>query len=80
MLPDGQKFKDIEQFQAILMTQDRKLARNVAEKLVVYGTGAPIAFADEVMIDEIVAQAAKENYGFRSILHAVVTSNLFRTK
>lgn len=80
VLPDGQKFKDIEQFQAILMTQDRKLARNVAEKLVVYGTGAPIAFADEVMIDEIVAQAAKENYGFRSILHAVVTSNLFRTK
>lgn len=77
---DGQKFKDIDELKALLFAKERKLAHNVAEKLVVYGTGAPVSFADAFAIEQIVDQAAKDGYGFRSVLHAVVTSPLFRTK
>lgn len=79
-LPDGRAFRDIDEFRSLIAEQPRTLARNVAEKLLVYGTGAPISFADRQVIDEIIEQAADNNYGFRSILEAVVSSRVFLSK
>jgi hypothetical protein len=80
VLADGRKFDDAEQFRSLLTAEPRRLAHCVAEKLIVYGTGAPISFADREAIEAIVNEAAKENYGFRSILYAVVSSPLFLNK
>jgi hypothetical protein len=79
-LPDGQKFQDISEFRSLLCAQPEKLARGLAEKLVVYGTGAPISFADRAAIDDIVKRAVADNYGLRSIVHAVAQSPIFLTK
>jgi hypothetical protein len=79
-LPDGREFAGIEEFQALIAADPQTLARNVAEKLLVYGTGAPISFADRRAIDDIVKQARNSNYGFRSILEAVVASPVFLNK
>jgi len=79
-MPDGREFRDVGEFRALVVSEPRKLARNLAEKLVVFGTGGPISFADRQAIDEIVDQAAAEDYGFRSIVHAVVTSPMFLCK
>ncbi|WP_417847250.1 DUF1592 domain-containing protein [Thalassoglobus sp.] len=79
-LPSGEKFKDIKQFRSIVAAKPAELAKNVAEKLVSYGTGAPITFADRTQIEEIVAHTSKNNYGFRSIIEEVAASELFRTK
>ena len=79
-LPDGREFRDIQEFRSLIASQPRKLARNVAEKLLVYGTGANISFADRQAIDQIVDRAAQDNYGFRSIVHAVTTSPTFLSK
>jgi hypothetical protein len=79
-MPDGREFDDIDEFRALVAAEPRKLARNVAEKLMVYGTGAPISFADREAIDDIVEQAEQEQYGFRSIVRAVVASPLFLSK
>jgi hypothetical protein len=79
-LPDGREFRDIQEFRSLIAAQPRKLARNVAEKLLVYGTGANISFTDRQVIDQIVEQAAQDNYGLRSIVHAVTTSPTFLSK
>jgi hypothetical protein len=79
-LADGREFRDIQEFRSLIASQPRKLARNVAEKLLVYGTGANISFTDRQAIDQIVDQVAHDNYGLSSIVHAVTTSPTFLSK
>ncbi|MCC9607302.1 DUF1592 domain-containing protein [Blastopirellula sp. JC732] len=79
-MADGTEFKDVEGFQALTVSKPRKLAACVAEKLLVYGTGAPIAFVDRDAVEAIVDESAAENYGLRSIVQAVVASPVFLCK
>ncbi len=80
VLADGRRFQNLEEFQRLVCDRPEDLARNVAEKLIQYGTGADITFADRDEIAAITAQAATDNYGFRSILDAVITSPIFQHK
>ena len=79
-MPDGQDFKDIDGFKLLVTQKPEKLAANVAEKMIVYGTGAAISFADRQAVEDIVSQVADKEYGFRSILHAVVAHEVFLSK
>lgn len=79
-LPDGRKFHDIDEFRGLIAADCQRLARNVAEKLVVFGTGAPISFADRQAVDDIAEKTASSNFGFRSLVHAVTTSPVFLSK
>ena len=77
---DGRAFTDGDEFRRLMAADKRRLAANVAEKLLIYGTGAPFSFVDRDILDEIAAASAKEDYGFRTILEAVVTSPIFLSK
>lgn len=79
-LPDGREFKNIDDFRRLILAHPEQLARTVAEKLLTYGTGAPMSFADRQAVDEMVRQAAASDYGLRSIVHAVVSSQVFLSK
>jgi hypothetical protein len=79
-MPDGRKFANVDDFRAILASQSRQLAANVAEKLLVYGTGGPLAFADREEVERIVAAAAKDDFGLRTIVKEVVASQMFLAK
>lgn len=79
-MPDGQKFQDVTGFKEIVVSTPRQLAANVAEKMVIYGTGSPISFADRKAIEQIVDEAADKQFGLRSILQSVVTHDIFLTK
>lgn len=79
-LPDGRSFEDINEFKAHLLADERAIARNLAKQLIVYSTGAPVSFADRLEVERILDQAAAAEYGVRSIIHAVVQSELFRIK
>lgn len=79
-LADGRHFDDVEQFQNLILQNPEVLARNVAEKLLTYGTGGPVTFADRVGVEQIVNSARGSGYGFRSLVSAVVTSSTFRSK
>jgi mono/diheme cytochrome c family protein len=76
----GKEFKDVRQFQKIVASRPDQLARNFAEKLIAYGTGAPITYADRVDLDRIVKEAAEAKYGMRSIIKLVVKSSTFQNK
>ncbi|PQO38774.1 hypothetical protein C5Y96_02515 [Blastopirellula marina] len=79
-LPSGQEFRNIDGFQKIVTSHPHRLAANVAEHLLVYGTGATIEFADRPQVELIANKAAADGYGFRSIIEHVVTSDLFLSK
>lgn len=79
-LPDGREFENFDQFRQLIVAEPERLARGFAEKLITYGTGAPVGFADRLAVAEIVDRTADADYGLRSLLHAVVTSPLFLSK
>ena len=78
--PDGKEFADVLEWKSIYREQPDVLARNLAKQLLTYSTGALIRFSDRSDLDAIVAQAAKDDYGVRSVLEAVVTSQTFQNK
>lgn len=77
---DGRTFANIDDYKEILLADKDQLARNLAEKLLVYATGAEIQFADREVVEQIVARSRKQNYGFRSLVHEVVQSRIFLSK
>ncbi|MGB7344616.1 MAG: DUF1592 domain-containing protein [Pirellulaceae bacterium] len=79
-LADGQRFEDIRQFKRLLLRDPDQIARNITEKLVIYSTGAPISFADRAEVQSILDRTGQSDHGLRSLIHAVIQSDLFRHK
>jgi hypothetical protein len=79
-LPDGRKFSDIRDFKRLLLENEEQLARNLAQQLIVYATGAPIRFSDRPAIGKILASSRAAGYGVRKLVHEIVQSELFLSK
>ena len=80
VLPDGRKFGNVRDFKRLLAQDDRGIARNLVKQLVTYGTGAPVSFGDRPKVEAILDRAKPTGYGVRSLLHAIVESELFGNK
>lgn len=80
VLPDGRRFQNIDEFKQLLLTDKDQLARALTEKLLAYATGASPSHADKPEIEAIVTRIRDKNYGFRTLVHEVVQSKLFRKK
>ena len=80
VLPDGRPFRDIDEYKQFLLEDPDQLARNLAEKLLIYATGAGIQYADRAALDEMVTQVRDKNYGFRALIHAVAQNRVFLHK
>jgi len=63
-----------------LLNNPEKIAHNLVEKCIIYATGASIEFADRQEMESILHKISDENYGFRSLIHAVVQSPIFLNK
>ena len=79
-LPDGRAFADVRELKRLLLTDERAIARNLVRQLVVYATGAPVRFSDRPAVEKILDRAAASGYGVRSLIHAIVQSDLFLSK
>jgi hypothetical protein len=80
VLEGGRKFSNIDEFKQLLLQDKDQLARALAEKLLGYGTGAAPTVADENEIAKVVAKVKEKQYGFRSLIHEVVQSDIFQRK
>jgi hypothetical protein len=80
VLPDGREFRNIDEFKMLLLTDKDQLARALTHKLVTFSTGAAPSAADQPQIEAIVSECRMKDYGLRSLIHAVVGSELFLTK
>ena len=79
-MPDGRPFADIEEYKKLILMNPENIARNLTSRLITYATGADIQFADQEIVNQIVARAAAKNYGLRSLIHEVVQSRPFLNK
>ncbi len=80
VLSDGRRFDDIDQYKRLLLEDKDQLARALASKLLTYATGVAPTAADRPEIETIVETVRGKQYGFRSLLHAIVQSELFLNK
>jgi mono/diheme cytochrome c family protein len=78
--PDGKKFGGVRDLRTLLAADPSQLARGVTRHLLTYATGAPATPVDDPAIEAIAASTAASNYGLRSIVHAVIQSDAFRSK
>ena len=79
-LPDGEHFEDVRQLKQCLLREEEQLARNLAQQLTIYATGAPIRFSDRPKIAQMLAEARPKGYGLRSLIHQLIESDLFLNK
>ncbi len=79
-LADGRSFQDVRGLKKLLLADETQIARNLANHLTVYATGARMRFSDRAKVEQIVAACAANHYGARSLIHELVQSDLFRSK
>ncbi len=76
----GDAFSGIQEFKELLLKEEDEVARHLISQFVIYATGGEIEFADREELSKIVKQTRATGYPVRSIIHAIVQSNLFRSK
>ena len=64
----------------MLLTDPEQIARCLSEKLVTYATGQPVGLGDHAAVNQLLTEAKATDYGLRSLIHAVVRSELFLNK
>lgn len=79
-LPDGTEFKTVQEFKAALLAQKQAFIKGFTEKLLCYALGRPIGYGDHITVDQITADAAKDDYRLQEIIQATVASTFFQTK
>lgn len=76
----GDSFSNFLEYKNLLYKQEKStqaVVKNLTEQLVIYATGAEIQFADRTHIHKIMTDLKKQNGGLRSLLHLIITSELF---
>jgi hypothetical protein len=79
-LPDGRTFADIDGYTALVLADERQIARNLVGKLAAHLTGAEVEFADRDTVEAILDRTASGGHGVRSLLEEVIRSRLFTHK
>lgn len=77
--PDG-AFRDIAGLRKLLLAHPERLGRNLATRLTTFATGAGVGPLDRPVVDDILSKTRAGGYGLRSLVHAVVGSELFLNK
>ncbi len=79
-LPEGSKFRDVVELKRLLLRDERQIARNLVRQLTVFATGAPVRFGDRARVEAILDRASSHRYGVRTLVLALVGSELFSRK
>ncbi|HEV7406010.1 MAG TPA: DUF1592 domain-containing protein [Chthoniobacteraceae bacterium] len=79
-LADGRPFTGIQDFRKLLLEQSDQVLLSLAQKLVIYSTGAGISYADRPAVEAIAAKVKQQGGGLRTLVHEVVQSPIFQTK
>ena len=76
-LPTGATFSSPAELKRLLTKRESDLARNLTERLMAYALGRHLEGYDEVVIDQLMARIAKDDYRVRTIITEVIASYLF---
>jgi hypothetical protein len=79
-LLNGGHFQSIQEYKKLLVQNRDELAKAFARKLLSYATGANTTLADRESLDAVIHSTKQNNFGVRSIVHAIVDTPTFRMK
>ena len=79
-LPDGTQLRGVKDLKKYLVDNVDQFAACLAGKLMVYGTGRPMNYADRQVVKNLVTDVRAQGNGFRDLIIAIVLSESFRTK
>jgi len=74
---DGKPFTNIKEFKKLLLRDQKKIAHGITEKIVTYAIGRFPGFSDRAVMNNLVSDAEKNNYSFRTVIHEIVQSPIF---
>jgi hypothetical protein len=80
LLPSGERFQNFADFQSLVLKKPEALAANMVNQLLMYATGSEPHYSDRREIARILDQTKSSQYGLRSLIAAIVQSELFLTK
>lgn len=79
--PTGEVFSNVVDYKRLLLEHDaEQIAWHFVSQLIVFSTGAEIEFADRDDVSKIVDDLKDKGYPIRTMIHAVVDSDLFRSR
>jgi hypothetical protein len=76
-LPNGKDFSSPAKLKNLLAQKEADLARNFTQRLMAYALGRQLEGYDQIVVDRLLAEIAKDGYRTRSIISEVITSYLF---
>jgi hypothetical protein len=79
-LPDGKTFQGPAELKAILKGKKELFARCLTEKMLTYALGRGLEYYDKPTVDGIVAELARNDYKFSTLVVAIVKSDPFRLR
>ncbi len=72
---DGTSFQTFKEFRKIILEDQDLITRSLAQKLLIYASGRPFTLADRPSLEAIV-QKSKTAPGLRSMIHAVIETDM----
>lgn len=78
--PNGEKFATLAEYKAGLLRKKGQFARTFSVKMLTYALGRPVGYPDHELVDALTATLQENDYKIQSLLHAVATSEAFRSK
>ena len=76
-LVTGQKFQGVNGLKKALMRNKPRLAQSYVKGLLTFANGRKFGVADQAILDDVMKQAASDNYPARTLVKAVVESSAF---
>lgn len=78
-LPTGETFKDILELKPLLLERSDIFAKNLAEKLLIYGTGRMPSLNDKLEMNELAISKPAAKFGLRDLIIKITQSESFRS-
>jgi len=79
-MPDGSEFVGLSGLQQQMLEKEDLFLRCLSEKLFTYALGRELGFSDAAAVQESLTHMKRNGYSLRSLIHSIVTSNLFTTR
>ncbi len=73
-------FSDIHDFKHLLENEDRKIARNILNRLLVHSTGAVATYSDRQVIEQLLDANEGNGYGLRALILNILETPMFLRK
>ena len=76
-LPGGHRFSGPRDLKTIIAARTGDVSRNLLERLLAYALGRKLEGYDEIVVDDLMEELARDGYRMRSLIYGVITSYPF---